>query len=159
MPESTATYSLQQAAYCPQCGYDQRGRAVGDVCPECGARNNVGLAIEQINRWARCSLTDLWCIAILQLIGVACALATMVANTSHHPVVGLLGAAAATYICSAAAWYLVVAFGFVRHRAGPNYRNLSRLQSRALVRWMIVDLVVLLAPAVLFLVPWLLRGP
>jgi hypothetical protein len=158
MPETTAIHSLHQAAYCPRCGYDQRGRAVGDRCPECGEQSDVGVAIEQIHIWARNAITDLWCVAILQLIGMACGLAGLVAGGRLHPVAGLLGAAAGTYLCSALAWYAVIVAGFLRRRSGPNYRNLSVQQRRVVTRWLMVDLFALVAPAVFLTIPWFLRG-
>ncbi len=48
---SIDSYPIDQAVYCPNCGYDLRGTRVDGLCPECGLLPNLLAVMAELRRW------------------------------------------------------------------------------------------------------------
>lgn len=138
--------------FCPSCGYDQRGLAVGTPCPECGGDCTPAVVLGAVNRWAEGALLDLWSIGVFQSVGAACALLAVVGLRRTEPAAMLLFITAGLYMPASAIWFVIVLVGYFRRRVTPVLRNISVQRRRRIRNWLISDaLLIAFPPMVLWL--------
>lgn len=138
--------SASPAGYCPQCGYDQRGRSDGAACPECGRWFARGAVLAEVNVWTDRTLLNLWSVAVLQIVGMGCGLAGLGLYRTIEVGGVMLGITAVVYLFAGSVWYGWLAVAASWQRCGASYRNLSSKRRSSLRFWLLYDAVLVLLP-------------
>lgn len=127
------------AVPCPHCGYDLRGHTDETVCPECGRSVHVSLARSDAFRWIDMRLLDLWSIGVVQTVGCAAGLLSLLAIRRGHYVALLLGMMAGLCMSAASLWFVALVPAIVLRTRRPAMRVLGLRRLRPLFLWCVLD--------------------
>ncbi len=152
MARSTTKYPLDHPTFCSHCGYDLRSLPLDTVCPECGSPSQLGVPAAEINRWAERTVVDLHCVVVLQSVAAIVATPSLLLTGTSA---ALVACPLLVFVAGALLWYALILVRYLRRRATPNYRNVMDWQRKRLMRWLLID-GLLMAVLLLIVGVWLL---